>query len=485
MYDQGQVSTSLYYQNDDSGIPITRPSGEDGKPDFIRREQSYTDDILQLDEISNSHPPKRRLTMSDALPFGIKRHRIEEPFRFTHRLLQGVMDTAKESFFANEPINELGRASNLTFRYYYFTDQRGTTLQTTAPATATEPMYIQIFNVLGHFQSYSNSTPPLSTMLKDSASIKFIIQAIFQMYQTHINMENTAYGLTDDENGRMWVEEMFKNIPNFNYPEMNAQSIDNMFDRLFRWLKDVKKLTRTSAYFIYLLIPRYQSINQVSVNLAQIAACVGLLYPWLDKPRPKRNVLPALEQPPPPPRPQEPVKVEGDQPKPEEGEEKNPIFIKGEYDDARPSTPAPTTTPPGDVPAYDDDEQPAQPTKPSLPTASTGTPSLAVAQPKEGLFVDESKKEEDTIDNSGRKVTSPTTEKPNDAVETNGTITSEDRGTLAKYEKADLDAKTVEDLIKIAKDFGIPEPRITRGTKEALIKQILELVGKKSINLHN
>lgn len=84
--DQNQVSTSLFYENDAIGVPISLRTEFGGRPvqiwapgqvNFNKRAK------LQVDRISNSWAPSRPLVIHDAIPLGIAfEHQLQQPFRF-------------------------------------------------------------------------------------------------------------------------------------------------------------------------------------------------------------------------------------------------------------------------------------------------------------------------------------------------------------------------------------------------------------------
>lgn len=83
MYDQGQISTSLYYTDDSNGVSLTKPR-RGGEPQYMRRIREYDrNSVLQIDRISHSHVPQTKLQLHDAFPLSLDPSRyIEEPFRF-------------------------------------------------------------------------------------------------------------------------------------------------------------------------------------------------------------------------------------------------------------------------------------------------------------------------------------------------------------------------------------------------------------------
>lgn len=89
-YDQGQVSTSIYYEDDWKNEPITLRSQRGGIPQLAHwKDQVYYNfkSKLQVDQVSNDHTPSRPLTTYDALPLGTERQAIQ-PFRFKDIRLQ-------------------------------------------------------------------------------------------------------------------------------------------------------------------------------------------------------------------------------------------------------------------------------------------------------------------------------------------------------------------------------------------------------------
>jgi hypothetical protein len=83
-YEQGQVSTSIYYEDEHNGHPITERSEKGGVPVKMYWKDQVLfepDQKLQFEQISNRQTPSRPLSLYDALPLGTE-YQAVQPFRF-------------------------------------------------------------------------------------------------------------------------------------------------------------------------------------------------------------------------------------------------------------------------------------------------------------------------------------------------------------------------------------------------------------------
>ncbi len=108
-YDQRQVSTSIFYEDDHRGLPITWRSPKGGVPIAMTyKDQTFYsfNDKLQYDEISNRQKPTRPLVLYDALPLGTPRQAVQ-PFRFKDVRLRAVPDTLNQIDHYAPPVQEV------------------------------------------------------------------------------------------------------------------------------------------------------------------------------------------------------------------------------------------------------------------------------------------------------------------------------------------------------------------------------------------
>lgn len=307
MYDQGQVSTSIYYQNDKYGWPKTIRSEKGGQPEIINRTKGFEPhSILQYDQRSNEHLPERKLTLSHAIPLGVKlEHQLQEPFRFFVGDVKRMSTREKVALITDNAVTSLMDVYDGVDQYLIgFHDGQSMSLPKLSFNGNSISPYERYLTVgLGYLDVYfpERNAAKFEECSRAGFTIERMIPRVLPYYQTCIEAEKEIYNLQDSAEATFVVSQILEAYAMFNLPAMNVVRINNFLDALNRLMKGVF-LTRTTAYFIFRLLPRFTlaNINQTSLQFI-LKQCI----PFFTAPRPaaakaNANVFPN-ERPPPPP----------------------------------------------------------------------------------------------------------------------------------------------------------------------------------------
>lgn len=281
MYDQGQVSTSIYYQNDKYGWPKTLRSERGGQVESIKRDKGYIpNSILQLEQVSNDHLATRQLTLSHAIPLPVKTdQQLQQPFRFFVEDMKN-MSTQDRVNFVQQGFTYPQQLDGLDdYLITFFDLPNRPTLPRIYPGNTIVSYYRMLYTSLAYLDIYlPEKSPKFATLSQNGSSLQAMMESVRDYYRVCMDMEREY--LKDDK-----CESVFTLLNLF--PVLGSPSTNYLV--INRKLKSVyddcvsQPLTRTSAYFVFRLLPRIPAIPLIDHALVQ--KIMGLLVPIFTQPR--------------------------------------------------------------------------------------------------------------------------------------------------------------------------------------------------------
>lgn len=281
MYDQGQVSTSIYYQNDKYGWPKSIRTEIGGKPEAIKRDKGYIpNSILQFDSVSNDHLATRQLTLSHAIPLPVNtEQQLQEPFRFyiedmKNMSVQDRVNIIHQQFDFEQNLDGIDEY------IITFFDGRQPNLPKIYPGKTIVAYYRSLYMVLAYLDVYyPEKSPKFAKLSNDGASLESMMDSVRDYYRVCMDTEK-EYMMQDNSTSVAILLGMFPilAVPNNHYLIINRK-LKEIFDDITS-----QQLTRTSAYFIFRLIPRLPSHPLVNKTLIQ--QILNRLIPIFTTPRP-------------------------------------------------------------------------------------------------------------------------------------------------------------------------------------------------------
>lgn len=281
MYDQGQVSTSIYYQNDKYGWPKTIRTELGGQVESIKRDKGYIpNSILQLEQVSNDHLASRQLTLSHAIPLPVTaEQQLQQPFRFFVEDMKN-MSTQDRVNFVQQGFTFPQQLDGVDdYLITFFDMPNRPTLPRIYPGNTIVSYYRMLYTSLAYLDIYlSEKSPKFATLAQNGSSLQAMMELVRDYYRVCMDMEREY--LKDDKCESVFtLLNLYQQLgsPSTNYVGINRK-LKVVFDDCAS-----QQLTRTSAYFVFRLLPRIPAVPLIDHGLIQ--KIMDLLVPVFTQPR--------------------------------------------------------------------------------------------------------------------------------------------------------------------------------------------------------
>lgn len=289
-YDQGQISTSLFYQDDEFGRPVSWRSSFGGIDSKIKRDRAFNKrSRLQIDAISNGHTPSRALRITEPIPVGIQhKWQVQQPFRFKPMGLKD-MDYANRADVLDAagviPPPGMNKLSLAPTEYCSFDD--GGIQIVSIPAPKDPPVTqadAQFYGALPFAATYYTYVDFNWVQWGgDGTSVAQLIVKMGQLFNMLIQLEKVRY---QNFNQPVPVMEIMR-LRRFENVSETDRIMGPIVNTITARLKMPNALNRTQAYFLYLYLPRLTDPR--STTSQAIEHLRRLMPPYFRAPRPQQS----------------------------------------------------------------------------------------------------------------------------------------------------------------------------------------------------